>query len=1056
LSVPRIDIDQLLRYAPAGLLGRDDELAMLDDAWGRSERGEPARPRVLSLVAIGGEGKTSLVAHWLTTLAARDWPGCDAVYAWSFYNQGVQGQAAGSSDLFLANALRFFGDPDTADSALGAYEKGKRLARLVAERRVLLVLDGLEPLQYPPSSPTAAQFTDSGLAALLRSLAATNAGLCIATTRQPLADLAAYRQTTAPVHQLSQLSPDAGVALLQALGVCGPEASVRRLVGRMDGHALALTLLGTFLRDAHGGDIDAVDRVRLDEADRYVLNGHTFRAMAAYEEWFTAALPACPPSISPPKNSGAAGLAVLRLVGLFDRPATAGCVAALSAAPAIEGLTEPLIGLTGTGLNLVLRGLEHARLITVQRDRGALIAVDAHPLVREYFALRVRDTSPAAWATAHRRIYDHLTTTTVEGEKPSLNDLQPLYQAVIHGCHANHHQAALDNVLLARIRRGNEAYSIKKLGAFGPDQAVLAGFFTTVWTVPGPDLTPAAQAFVLGVAGFGLQALGRARDALEPLTLGYHRDLDRCDWSNACVAAKNLCGLVVALGDLTTAAEHAAAAIEHADLTTNPFHQITSRAFRADVYWRQGRAGDARAGFLDCATRQTGFQPDEPFLYSLRGFQWCEVLLGDAEHSAWTGVADPGTLTAICDMVTDRANHTLNLGVGNGWLVDIGLDRLTIARSNLYHAILTGTTPNPDTADSAIDTLRHAGLQDYLVSGLLTRAWTREAAIGAHAAVDDLNEAWDIAERGGMRLHLADIHLHRAHLCHTLTPYPWNNPTTDLNDAARLIDDCGYHHRDRHLIHTRALIAARFTSATGSDPIQEAAMPTALISYSHDSEDHRHWVLGLSERLRTDGIDCQVDQYVAGSPSQGWPRWMLDELDHADFVVAICTDTYYQRFRGHQAPGMGAGVTWEGLVITQELYDAHGLNTRFIPVLVTPDQRDAIPEPLRAATHYVLDSETGYQTLLTRLHGLAGVTPGPVRPRPIGPGSTAAPLTFPGPAPTTTKTANHVGPPSDALQRWLDKRAFIQQELATATGTQKFALLKDLDEAEAWITKLRT
>ena len=500
-------------------------------------------------------------------------------------------------------------------------------------------------------------------------------------------------------------------------------------------------------------------------------------------------------------------MAVLRLVGLFDRPATAGCVAALSAPPAIVGLTEPLVGLTEPGLNLVLSRLEHARLVTVQRDGGTLIAVDAHPLVREYFATRVRDTTPDAWMAAHRRVYDHLTTTTVEGERPSLDDLQPLYQAVIHGCHANHHQATLDDVFFARIRRRDEHYSVNVLGAFGPDQAVLAGFCTTAWTAPNPDLSPNDQAWIVSEAGFGLRALGRARDALEPLTLGYHRYLERGDWPNASIAAQNLCELAVLLGDLTIAAEHATAAIEHADRTTKPSHPMTSRALRAYVYWQQGRAEDARAGFLDCETRQTRYQPDEPFLYSLTGYLWCEVLLGDAEHSAWTGGTDPGTLTAICDTVTERATHTLQTAKDNGRLLYIGLDRLTIARSTLYQAILTGTTPNPDIADSAVDTLRQAGQQDYLVSGLLTRAWSRAVALGADAAVDDLNEAWEIAERGDMRLHQAGIYLHRAHLCHTLTPYPWDNPTTDLDHAARLINDCGYQHRTPHLTHTRTLIA---------------------------------------------------------------------------------------------------------------------------------------------------------------------------------------------------------------------------------------------------------
>ncbi|HEV2842354.1 MAG TPA: SEFIR domain-containing protein [Chthoniobacterales bacterium] len=72
-----------------------------------------------------------------------------------------------------------------------------------------------------------------------------------------------------------------------------------------------------------------------------------------------------------------------------------------------------------------------------------------------------------------------------------------------------------------------------------------------------------------------------------------------------------------------------------------------------------------------------------------------------------------------------------------------------------------------------------------------------------------------------------------------------------------------------------------------------------FISYSHDSDAHRERVLALSERLRADGIETLLDQYVNGLPPQGWPRWMLDQLDAADSVLVVCTETYYRRFRGH-------------------------------------------------------------------------------------------------------------------------------------------------------------
>ena len=51
-------------------------------------------------------------------------------------------------------------------------------------------------------------------------------------------------------------------------------------------------------------------------------------------------------------------------------------------------------------------------------------------------------------------------------------------------------------------------------------------------------------------------------------------------------------------------------------------------------------------------------------------------------------------------------------------------------------------------------------------------------------------------------------------------------------------------------------------------------------------------------------------KYVNGTPANGWPRWMLDQLDEADSVLVICTETYYRRFRGHELPGKGKGVDW--------------------------------------------------------------------------------------------------------------------------------------------------
>ena len=63
----------------------------------------------------------------------------------------------------------------------------------------------------------------------------------------------------------------------------------------------------------------------------------------------------------------------------------------------------------------------------------------------------------------------------------------------------------------------------------------------------------------------------------------------------------------------------------------------------------------------------------------------------------------------------------------------------------------------------------------------------------------DLDEAWEIAERGPMPLHMADIHLYRARLFHGVKPYPWKSAQDDLAAARKLIEQCGYWRRKEEL-----------------------------------------------------------------------------------------------------------------------------------------------------------------------------------------------------------------------------------------------------------------
>ncbi len=99
--------------------GREAVLDRLDADWRAALEMAPGRAKVVSLIAIGGAGKTTVAVRWKNRLLEQPQHGGVAKYFdWSFYSQGtrdVSGETAarsvGDATSFLAEALTFFGDP---------------------------------------------------------------------------------------------------------------------------------------------------------------------------------------------------------------------------------------------------------------------------------------------------------------------------------------------------------------------------------------------------------------------------------------------------------------------------------------------------------------------------------------------------------------------------------------------------------------------------------------------------------------------------------------------------------------------------------------------------------------------------------------------------------------------------------------------------------------------------------------------------------------------------------------------------------------------------------
>ena len=256
-----------------------------------------------------------------------------------------------------------------------------------------------------------------------------------------------------------------------------------------------LFVLGSYLTDAYNGDIRRRKEVSEHLAHDVREGVHARKVMESYQTWFGEG-----PELS-----------LLRLLGLFDRPADERALEALLKAPAIPGLTESLTDLSPSELRTVLARLRRARLLTgeVPHSPGHL---DAHPLVREYFGEQLQSQRPEAWKECNRRLYNYYRRVPPQLPE-SFRDMEPLFLAVICGCNASLFHEALHEVYIPGFNGVMPALLPNVLGARGTIVLVLVHFFKHErWGSPTEtddatqSLTAEDQLFILMQAGMYLTA----------------------------------------------------------------------------------------------------------------------------------------------------------------------------------------------------------------------------------------------------------------------------------------------------------------------------------------------------------------------------------------------------------------------------------------------------------------------------------------------------------------------------------------------------------------------
>jgi tetratricopeptide (TPR) repeat protein len=141
----------------AQVIGRDKELAALD-GWVADPASPFAAARILSLVAIGGMGKSALTWKWfharapeaMTPLAGRLW--------WSFY------EADAGFDRFVRTTLAYCtGQAPESLQSISPLDRERELLAILDREPFLLVLDGLERVLIAYANLDFAHLSDEDL-----------------------------------------------------------------------------------------------------------------------------------------------------------------------------------------------------------------------------------------------------------------------------------------------------------------------------------------------------------------------------------------------------------------------------------------------------------------------------------------------------------------------------------------------------------------------------------------------------------------------------------------------------------------------------------------------------------------------------------------------------------------------------------------------------------------------------------------------------------------------------------------------------------------------------
>lgn len=557
--------------------GRVEELARL-----RRWAADPA-VRLVGVTAWGGAGKTALVTHWVNTLGgASARPGVRGVFGWSFY---ANASAEEWAEALLDWAYRELGVPRAGRGRTGA-----AVLRLLERMPLLLVLDGLEVVQEGPVEGRFGRLLDGTLREVLTGACQVDhAGLVVLTSRFPFADLEGFDGTAARMLDVPPFTPAEGAALLASAGGGWlPDRERQELTASVDGHALAVAVLGAVL--AERPPTTELTGLRGELATAAGTDTRVARLLRFYADRLTEA-----------------DRYLVAAVALFSHPVTPQAVLAVARHETFAGR---LAGWAPGQVEAAARN-RLAGLVSWHPD-GTL---SAHPLVRDTFRPLARGAAQVAAETVLTGVPDGTITSRQDG----LRVVEAIELLLDAG------QLRVADSLYRSWTDNGEVW--KHLPAARLGQHAASAFVTASARLRscGDLLSPPRLLSYLNAVGFFSMISGDLVTAREYLDASNAQIRQAEDWRGLSIVLGNLTECLACCGEVEAALHAAEEAATYAALADDSQAPRNSAACRGWVLMLTGDTLAAEEQFI--TADQLEYARDGDHLCSIGGTQWGEFLV---------------------------------------------------------------------------------------------------------------------------------------------------------------------------------------------------------------------------------------------------------------------------------------------------------------------------------------------------------------------------------------------------------------------------------------------